>query len=121
MRYAYVDCDRTLIFSRTEYPELVYTGLPEVKIGGRQFYLNKYLLEELKDFHAMGHIIVVWSAGGEAWARKVVEAAEMSSYVTYVLSKPDFLFDDKKSTEWMPDAQDVNPRTKGVNFPGSWK
>lgn len=66
---------------------------------------NFELIEFLKGLKAQGSGIVVWSHGGVRWAKTVVEALELTSYVDAVMAKPNLMVDDKKvdhlgSTVW---------------------
>lgn len=53
----------------------------------------------LMDRKARGTTIIVWSAGGHAWAKAVIEAMKLQDYVDYIMSKPMGYIDDKKADE----------------------
>jgi len=55
----------------------------------------------LKDRKARGSFIVVWSAGGYAWANAVVKALGLEEYVDLVMTKPHAYVDDKQAAEIM--------------------
>jgi hypothetical protein len=105
----YFDVDSTLVFTEQECPELgdVYC----VVIGKRPFYAHAKHVEHIKDFHARGHNIIVWSQGGALWARQVVLALGIEDIITACLSKPQWVFDDKPIEAWLCDKQRsyVNP------------
>lgn len=107
MKSVYFDVDNTIVYSASEFPELAH--LPGVIIGGREFYVNTNITEKIRDFFARGHTVHVWSAGGYDWAAEVVMACELTSCVYHILTKPDWIFDDKQVTDWMPPAEHVEP------------
>lgn len=55
----------------------------------------------LKDRKSRGSFIVVWSAGGFAWAEAVVKALNLEEYVDLCMTKPHAYVDDKKAGEIM--------------------
>lgn len=63
-------------------------------------YANIRLLKEKK---ARGAYIIVWSAGGNRWAREVVKTLGLEEYVDLVLTKPTGYCDDRQCSEWMGD------------------
>ncbi len=64
----------------------------------------------LKQFKARGHTVVVWSAGGAKWAETAIKHLNLQKYVDLVIDKPDFVIDDKASSEWMPKSDFIgNP------------
>lgn len=66
--------------------ELLYPITPHIKL--------------LKEFAARDFFIIVWSDGGQDWARKVVEKLGLTNYVDLVMSKPMWYVDDKEATDW---------------------
>lgn len=62
---------------------------------------HKRHIEMIDQFKMRGHTIVVWSQGGWAWAKKVVEALGIESKVDVVMSKPDWYVDDLASSAFM--------------------
>ncbi len=70
---------------------------------GEQHYLAPHVghIKVLKDRFARGSFIVVWSAGGFAWANAVVKALELEKYVHLVMSKPHMYVDDKPAKHFM--------------------
>lgn len=102
----YWDVDNTLIFSSEEFPDLERDnpGKFDVTfIGGRRWLLYLDHISMLADFKARGHSVVVWSAGGSAWAQKVIEACGIEDSVDLVIPKPAWYWDDKSADEWLPE------------------
>ncbi len=62
---------------------------------------HKGHIKILKDRKARGSFIVVWSAGGFAWAKAVVKALELEKYVDLIMTKPHAYVDDKTASEIM--------------------
>jgi len=48
-----------------------------------------------------GSTIIVWSAGGAAWAKKAVEALGIEELVDIIMCKPRWYVDDLPADEWM--------------------
>lgn len=70
---------------------------------GEQVYLrpHKGHIKILKDRFARGSYIVVWSAGGFAWANAAIKALGLEKYVHQVMTKPHMYMDDKQPNEIM--------------------
>jgi predicted phosphatase len=64
-------------------------------------FKHKGHIKILKDKKARGSLIVVWSAGGFAWAEAVVKALELENYVDFCMTKPSSYVDDKQAQEIM--------------------
>ena len=99
-RSVWYDVDNTLVFSLREYPHQISNEI--VKINGRKFWVHLPHVETIKDFKARGHTVVVWSAGGSEWAETVVKSLNLEEYIDLVISKPDWIWDDKEPEEFMP-------------------
>lgn len=71
--------------------------------GGHQEYLrpHKGHIKILKDRKARGSFIVVWSAGGFAWANAVVKALGLENHVDLIMTKPHCYIDDKEAKDIM--------------------
>ena len=100
-RCIYFDVDETLIQWEFE-PDFVVTHehqmkLPEdfILIDDIRFRIHKPHIMRLMQHHNTGDCVVVWSAGGINWARRVIEALAIQDYVNVVLGKPDFFYDDE--------------------------
>ncbi len=99
----FFDVDSTLVFTAQEYPGDLSTAR-KTWFGDRMFYIHHPHIECLLDFQARGHNIIVWSQGGSAWARAVVEQLDLCDVVTACLTKPNWVFDDKPVAEWLNDS-----------------
>jgi phosphoserine phosphatase len=103
-RTVYFDVDSTLVFAQGEYPQERTSALV-VYIAGRCWLVHEPHLSCLRDFAARGHNIILWSAGGPAWASAVAEALGVSHLVFACLPKPDWFFDDKPVEKWLTPLQ----------------
>ena len=99
-RVAYFDVDDTLV----EWEEFGAGPKVSIEINGMisekaviDEHINELILQKKS-----GTSIIVWSAGGVKWAEAVVKALELEEYVDAILTKPDRIYDDKDSSEWMP-------------------
>jgi len=103
----YFDVDSTLVFTEQEAPELFPDSSLEdwVEIGGRRFWVHRPHVEHMRDFHARGHNVIVWSQGGALWAKEVVITLGLTSIVHACLSKPSWIFDDKPVDSWLCERQ----------------
>lgn len=98
----FIDCDDTLVmWGKAKRGQKVVAVTNT--LDGSQDYLrpHKGHIKILKDRKARGSFIVVWSAGGYAWAESVVKALKLQDYVDLVMTKPHAYVDDKKSEEFM--------------------
>lgn len=62
---------------------------------------NKGNIKIIKDRRSRGSVIVVWSAGGYAWAEAVVRALDLEKHVDLVMTKPHGYIDDKEAKDIM--------------------
>jgi FMN phosphatase YigB (HAD superfamily) len=58
-------------------------------------------IQFMRNLKCQGAKIVVWSHGGEEWAKTVVETLELELYVDLILSKPSLYIDDLDASKWM--------------------
>lgn len=98
---AYFDVDNCLVFSESEleFTKAITEGLALIK--GQKWVLHSAHAQLLKEFHARGFTIIVWSAGGADWASTIVTAFGLEAYVDLVIGKPDFFIDDKCAYAFM--------------------
>lgn len=102
-KIAYFDVDETLIsWDRCDSDDI--DSVEIVSKDGETFHkrmINENITK-LIELKLVGHTIIVWSAGGGEWAARVVKALDIENYVDVCLTKPDYYYDDKDVTEWMP-------------------
>ena len=104
------DVDDTLVSDVTESFSHSDIQVMEIKCGN-QITLVKPIKENiaaLKRHKRQGQIIVVWSAAGYKWASSVVKSLNLTDYVDYAMSKPNWYYDDMPCEKWMR-----NPRWGG--------
>jgi hypothetical protein len=92
--HMYYDVDSTLvrpIYEEHEVADLFIRGVGYVK--------NDELIYEMEVARSRGHVIVVWSQGGAAWANTVVRELKLEPFVDFVLAKPSWFADDKPADE----------------------
>lgn len=58
-------------------------------------------IKALKEHHKKGDTVIVWSAGGWAWAQEAVRVLGLDKYVDFVMDKPAQYYDDLESPYWM--------------------
>jgi phosphoserine phosphatase len=63
----------------------------------------------LKNHKARGHIVVVWSQSGYAWAESVIKTLGLSEYVDFIMTKPRTYVDDLPVQEWLQDRVYIEP------------
>lgn len=81
---------------------------------------NQITINHLKQQSVTGGRVVVWSAGGFAWAQEVVRVLGLEEYVDLILSKPKRYVDDLPCEEWMGKWKRVKPDgTLGSEFGGN--
>jgi len=75
--------------------------------NGHDFYKRPIMpnIEALKLHFLAGHLVVVWSAGGARWAEKVIRTLCLHKHVNLIINKPDYMYDDKDPSHWMPNRQ----------------
>lgn len=93
VRTCYVDCDDTLIMWDADIHDPLAKVI-EVVNGNLVVYFHKEHIQLIKNLHAIGWNIVVWSQGGSDHAEKVVQACNLQNYVHAILPKPENYLDD---------------------------
>lgn len=68
-------------------------------------------IKVLKNKKARGCFTVIWSAGGYAWAKTVIEALELQDYVDLIMTKPVAYMDDKHANEFMGERIYLQPNS----------
>jgi len=91
--HVYYDCDYTLVRPTEGTP------VNSITFEGCSWEYNSNLVDEIKHSKARGHVVVVWSQGGSAWAHKVVEALGITDLVDVCIAKPSWFADDKPAEE----------------------
>lgn len=77
--------------------------------------IHSAMVKLLKEEFSRGSYIIVWSRGGFAWAKAVVDALELNSYVHLIMTKPLVYYDDKDVDTWMKDRVYLEPGTNYKN------
>lgn len=62
-------------------------------------------IEQLKKHRLRQHTVLVWSAGGCAWAESAIRTLGLEQYVDVVISKPSWVYDDLPASEFMPKSR----------------
>lgn len=109
----FVDVDDTLIlWNPTEEQKAKY-GSIYVSPEGYATVLVPHLpnIEQLKKHAERGHTVIVWSAGGWRWAAEAVKFLKLEAYVTLVLEKPIWYYDDKNAEDFMGKPQYLKAQT----------
>lgn len=68
-------------------------------LGGTWWRPHHRHIHQLKAHSARDHTILVWSAGGDAWAERVIRHLDLVDYVDYLVDKPLWAYDDNK--QWI--------------------
>jgi FMN phosphatase YigB (HAD superfamily) len=96
----FVDIDETLVkWSRNERGAMTIID-PNDGVQNRVVPHWPHI-KILKNKKTRGAHVVVWSAGGYAWAEAVVTALGLQNYVDQIMTKPSSYMDDKIATEFM--------------------
>lgn len=99
----YFDVDETLVIfvpDNSKEPELVEIADPSGKFSVKAIP-HKGHIRAIKEHKGRGHTIIVWSAGGHAWAEAVVKALNLQDYVDLVIEKPMWYYDDLPCSKFM--------------------
>src|ERR1044072_4551713 len=97
-----VDVDDTLIQWDLSKPgrKINISCVYDVQTVNHEVVVHEPHVRLLKERLARGSLIVVWSAGGWAWANAVLEALEIDHENLLVMSKPYAYMDDKECQHW---------------------
>lgn len=68
--------------------------------GGPRYDVNWKLVEQIRRHKMRGHFVIGWSAGGVDWAKDVITKANLAQFFDLVMTKPQFMWDDKDPKEW---------------------
>lgn len=102
MRYAYFDTDNTLVLWDKPKSKLRRVKIRDPKSGDiHKLWVHEKHVKILKIIASHGDTVVVWSAAGAEWASAVVAALDLLPYVSYCLQKPDTVYDDEPTTQWI--------------------
>lgn len=102
--HSYFDVDDTLVMWGDKCFE---PGEEKIRIVdpdcGEAVYLtpNRKHINLVKCHKSRGRRVTVWSAGGWAWAKAVIESLDLQDYVDVVQSKPLCYTDDLPADSWM--------------------
>lgn len=102
--HIYFDVDDTLLLwgYRANHPKAIEVPFPYPWGTGSEFLIpHEDHIAALKEHKAKGRVVVVWSAGGAAWAQAAVKALKLEAHVDFVLAKPDKYYDDLACCDFM--------------------
>jgi hypothetical protein len=100
------DCDDTLVMwvgnDFEPHPKKLLFKNPTTSLGTGEVLKTEdtYLvphqkhIQKLKGYSKSGYFVIVWSAGGGAWAKEVIKVLGLEEHVHLVTGKPVYLFDD---------------------------
>lgn len=104
------DVDDTLIMHRPNKFTSAVVDIENPYDGiTRRYDLNRNMIKLIREEHARGNPILVWSRRGAPWAKAVVEALQLTDIVSLIMDKPMVYFDDKDVSEWMRDRVYIGP------------
>lgn len=103
------DVDETIV--NWSYPEseidntiLVTQTMNDGTEYSQRLLPNKFVIDRIKGHFMQGHVVVIWSAGGGSWGQSIIKALGLEEYVSVVLSKPQFFYDDLPAVEFLPEV-----------------
>jgi len=104
-KFLYSDVDETLLLWPENPHEPKNSECIKIPFNGIDYYLkpHKKNIELLKNCANMDYRVVLWSMGGERWAKEVCKVLDLENYVDYCLAKPDLILDDLNPSNWMPE------------------
>lgn len=106
----FCDVDDTLVM--WGYDSVPSEGLIEVKCHGYTHYVKPHLahVQQLKAHAAKGHTVIIWSQGGSEWATAAVNALGLREFVTLVIEKPHWMYDDLPAEAFMPKSKFIKEK-----------
>ena len=90
-RVVFVDVDDTLVRS----------------VGSKRIPMTS-VVAHVRELHASGHVLYLWSSGGAEYARKSAEELELAECFAGFLPKPQRIIDDQPVSDWV-DFEHVYP------------
>lgn len=109
------DVDGTLVIHIKSSEGICPTELLEIHdpMTGQNILVRKNMpmIRLLREEHARGSYILVWSRGGFEWAYSVVEALKLEDSVDQIMSKPLVYLDDTDVKDWLKDRVFLSPDT----------
>lgn len=98
----YFDVDETLVFWKASSTDEII-DVPDPYMPGGGFIKvvpHKRNIDLLKRNKGQGRAVIVWSAGGYAWAESVVKTLGLMDFVDLIVSKPTVYVDDRTMETW---------------------
>lgn len=101
----YVDIDETLV----SWTPQGWDTVIEIENNGFKSSFTPILanIEQVKKHKLCNHRVIFWSAGGWAWAKKVVEVLGLMEYADGILTKPRWIIDDLPASEFIPECNRI--------------
>jgi hydroxymethylpyrimidine pyrophosphatase-like HAD family hydrolase len=97
-----IDVDGTLIGNTINTYDAYTIRIKNPYSGENCYAIPKHRNANLvREWKARGRTIIVWSAGGHAWAKAVVEALKLTDSVDLIMEKPICYLDDLTANEFM--------------------
>lgn len=105
-RAIYCDIDNTLIhWPMDEYYQKNKSFTVDLMGSTLEVSPNDSNIELLKGFFKRGYEVILWSNTGKEWTQQIAKALNITDYVDYYLSKPDFLIDDLRLDQFLSAEQ----------------
>lgn len=113
-----IDVDETLVLHATYKYDGTIAKVEKVAVddpldSSKKIWLTPHaaMIRLLREEHARGGQIWVWSRGGTQWAVNVIKALKLEDLVYEVMTKPMVYFDDKPVEEWLQHRVYIDPKT----------
>lgn len=105
---AFFDIDETLVLVDNIHAPHTVDGVRQLHViqnpitGVKLTVLPHFaIIQKMKEHHGRGHKVFVWSQGGYKWADAVIKSLRLEQYVTAILPKGPWYWDDKKADEFL--------------------